>query len=448
MRKLFVLLLGLLWTICSVSAEFDLPVVEHTLSNGMKVISVERQDSPVVAFALYYRVGSVDEKPGKTGLAHFCEHMMFKSTTHLQGESFARLMATIGGGHSNANTSFDRTCYHQTVAPDRLEFVIRLEAERMANLSPTYEETMAELEVVKEELRLNYLDNPQGKMRFLLHQNAYDVHPYKTITIGKLEDVETFTYDDIMSFYRTYYVPNNAVAVVVGHFKTQELLNLMETHFGAIKRGRKVVRSFPVEPQQSAEKHFEIDSPVQRSMIWAGYHVPPASHPDSLPLNVLATVLARGKTSPFGRLAHGANPIAMYVTAWFRPLLEPGLFTIVGLTLPGVSTEVVMEKVDTIIDEIIQNGISDDQLQMACTQILAADVYQMQSCMGIAKYIGEYEMVSSWQDGIQLADNLAAITPERLREVAEKYLAPTNRTVGIALADNDANERNGDVLDD
>ena len=163
MRKLFVLLLGLLWTICSVSAEFDLPVVEHTLSNGMKVISVERQDSPVVAFALYYRVGSVDEKPGKTGLAHFCEHMMFKSTTHLQGESFARLMATIGGGHSNANTSFDRTCYHQTVAPDRLEFVIRLEAERMANLSPTHEETLAELEVVKEELRLNYLDNPQDR---------------------------------------------------------------------------------------------------------------------------------------------------------------------------------------------------------------------------------------------------------------------------------------------
>ncbi|MGB3975113.1 MAG: pitrilysin family protein [bacterium] len=434
--------------VCIVSAEFDLPVAEHILSNGMKVISVERMDSPVVAFALYYRVGSVDEKPGKTGLAHFCEHMMFKSTKHLQGESFARLMATIGGGHSNANTSFDRTCYHQTVAPDRLEFVIRLEAERMANLCPSPEETMSELEVVKEELRLNYLDNPQGRMRFLLHQSAFDVHPYKTITIGKLEDVETFTYDDIMNFYRTYYVPNNAVAVVVGHFKTQDLMDLMETHFGSIKRNRKVVRSFPEEPIQTNEQHFEIDMPVQRSMIWVGYHVPSASHPDSLPLNVLATVLARGKTSPFGRLAHGADPVAMYVAAWFRPQLEPGLFSIVGLTLPGISTDTVMEKIDEIIDDVIRNGVSEDQLKTARTQILADDIYQMQSCMGIAKHLGEYEMVSSWRDGINLADNLAAITPEKLRQVTEKYLAPANRTVGTARSENDAVGKKGDILDE
>nr|HPQ40014.1 insulinase family protein [bacterium] len=159
----------------AVRAGLNLPVSEHYLSNGMKVLSVEKPESPVVAFALYYRVGSVDETPGKTGMAHYCEHMMFKSTDHLEGESFARIMGTIGGGHSNANTSFDRTCYHETVSPDRLELVIRLEAERMAHLNPTRTEAASELDVVKEELRLNYLDNPTGRMRFELYQHAFDV---------------------------------------------------------------------------------------------------------------------------------------------------------------------------------------------------------------------------------------------------------------------------------
>jgi zinc protease len=428
-----------LWLACSASAEFAIPVTEHLLSNGMKVLAVERADSPVVAFALYYRVGSIDEKPGKTGIAHFCEHMLFKSTKNLQGEAFARLMATIGGGHSNANTSFDRTCYHQTVAPDRLEFVIRLEAERMANLCPSPEETLSELDVVKEELRMSSIDNPQGRMRFLLYRNAYDIHPYKTTTIGRLEDVETITRDDLMAFYRTYYIPNNAVAVVVGRFNTAELLSMMETHFGAIRPGPAIARSYPSEPPQTAEKQFELDMPVQRSMVWIGYHVPPAAHPDNLPIRLLAALLARGGSSPFGQLARGRDPVAMYASAWTRPSLDPGLFTIAGLTLPGISTDILIDRIDTVIADIIQNGVSDAQMQRARTQLLAADVYDMQSCMGIAMFLGEYEMVASWRDGLQLADNLATVTPDRVRDVAEKYLVTANRTIGIARAHNDKN---------
>lgn len=439
MKKTHCAISVLLWLACSASAKFAIPVTEHYLSNGMKVLAVERTDSPVVAFALYYRVGSIDEKPGKTGIAHFCEHMLFKSTKNLQGEAFARLMATIGGGHSNANTSFDRTCYHQTVAPDRLEFVIRLEAERMANLCPSPEETLSELEVVKEELRKSYVDNPQGRMRFLLHRNAYEIHPYKTLTIGRLEDVETITRDDLMAFYRAYYTPNNAVAVVAGHFKTADLLRLMETHFGAIRPGPALVRSYPSEPPQTAEKHFELEMPVQRSMVWIGYHVPPVTHPDNLPIRLLAAVLARGGSSPFGQIAQGRNPAAMSVSAWCRLSLDPGLFTIAGLTLPGVSPEILIDRIDSVIADIIQNGISEAQLLTARTQLLAADVYEMQSCMGIAMFLGEYEMVSSWQDGIQLSDTLAPVTPDRIRDVAEKYLVKDNRTIGVARAHNDLN---------
>lgn len=421
-----------------VRAELVLPVTEHTLSNGMSVLAVERPDAPVVAFALYYRVGSVDEKPGKTGLAHYCEHMMFKSTESLQGESFAKLMATIGGGHSNANTSFDRTMYHQTVSPDRLEFVIRLEAERMAHLNPTPEETAAELEVVKEELRLNYLDNPTGRMRFELHQHAYDVHPYKTITIGHLDDLASISRDDLLDFQNQYYVPANAVAVIVGRFEMAAMLDLMETHFGRLKPGSRAERRYSVEPEQVVERRFELDMPVRRSLLWMGYHTPSAAHPDSLPLQVLAAILGNGGSSPFGRLAQGPDSVAMYVSAWNRPMLEPGLFMISGMTLPGVIPEILENRIENILREIIEKGISPEQLEIARTQLIAEETYKMQSCMGIAECLGEAEMVTDWQDGIRLSQRLDAITCDTIRDVASRYLIPKNRTVGIARSAHDA----------
>lgn len=418
-------------------ATLNLPVTEHTLKNGMQILAVERPDSPVVAFAVYYRVGSVDEQPGKTGIAHYCEHMMFKSTRNLQGETFARLMATIGGGHSNANTSFDRTCYYETVSPDRLEFVIRLEAERMGHLCPTPEETAAELEVVKEELRLNYLDNPSGQMRFALYQHAYDVHPYKTITIGHLSDVASITRTDLLDFQRRYYAPNNAVVVVVGHFDTDNLLALMDTHFGTLKRGPQIDRRFLRETDQTAERRFELDDPVQRSLLWMGYHTPEASHPDSLSLEVLATILGQGASSPFGQLAQGDDPIAMYVASWNHQMLEPGLFTIVGMTLPGIRPENLEERIDAIIEHTINAGISETQLETARTQMLAENIYRMQSCMGIAQFLGEAEMVSDWRDAMDLADRLNSLTPETIQDVAIRYLVRENRTIGIARSVHD-----------
>ena len=156
-----------------------------------------------------------------------------------------------------------------------------------------------------------------------MYQHAYEVHPYKTITIGHLDDVASITRDDLMDFQRHYYVPENAFAVVVGQFNTPELIRLMETHFGCIEPGQAINRNYPVEPEQTEEKRFELDMPVQRSMLWIGYHAPAASHPDSLKLQVLATILARGGSSPFGLLSQGEDPVAMQrrhgaVPCWSR----------------------------------------------------------------------------------------------------------------------------------
>ncbi len=431
--KRFITLIAVLISLgpVCIGAGWDIPVREHILDNGMKVLTVCQPDAPVVSFALFYRVGSIDEQPGKTGIAHYCEHMMFKTTKNLPGESFARLLGAVGGGHSNANTSFDRTCYHETVPPDRLELVIRLEAERMANLQPSREEAAKELDVVLEELRLHYLDDPSGRLRFELYQHAFDVHPYKTITIGKKSDVESITYEDLMRFQKKYYIPNNAVAVIVGKFDPQELMNLMNRFFGSIPAGPEVLRNYPQEPIQTSERRFEINMPIAQPLYIAGYKMPAASDPDNLALQVLAKIISHGGSSPFGMLSQGENPVAMYAYAWCRAPLDPGLFIVGGVPLPGKSCAELEQRIDEIVQNIIQNGVDAEQLDIARTQILAQQVYRMQSSMAVAMILGEAEMVTSWKDALDVAGRLQALTPEKIQEVAAHYLIPEHRTTGI-----------------
>ncbi len=419
----------------------DLPVEEHFLSNGMKVITVERSETPVVSMALYYRVGSIDEKEGKTGIAHYCEHMMFKSTRHLSGEQYSRLMGASGGGHSNANTSSDRTCYHATIPPDRLELLIRLEAERMGYLEPTREEAARELEVVLEELRLNYIDDPGGKLRWELYNHAFEKHPYKTVTIGRLEDVESITYEDLMEFQRKYYAPANAFAVVVGNFEIERLLELMETFFGSLPSGQTSKRNYPLEPEQTKEKRFKIIMPVRSPYYLSGYKAPPASHPDNLALQALCSILSRGGSSPFGRLSQGEGPVAMYAYAWCRASLDPDLLLVGGRPLPGVSVEELEARMQKEIERIIREGVTEKELERARTQILAEDVYAMQSTMGIAFNLGEAEIVNTWKDALTLEERLNSLTIRDIQEVADRYLQTEKRTVGVVVpgqSENDA----------
>ena len=413
-----------------VSAMIDMNVTEHFLPNGMKILAVERHAVPVVTVDIYYRAGSIDEQPGKTGMAHYCEHMMFKSTKNLKSEAYARLMGAAGGGHTNANTYLDRTCYHATFPPDRLELVIRLEAERMANLQPTREEAEKELNVVLEELRLNYMDDPMGQLRMKMNDTAYHVHPYKTLTIGWYDDVFSFTYDDLMQFQRKFYVPNRAVAIVVGDFDTDKMLKLMEQFFSVIPSGPVYERTFPQEPLQTGERRFELKLPVQRRMFMAGYKAPEARHPDSLALEVLAVLLSRGGSSPLGQLAFGENAKAMYSYAYYRATLDPNLFTVFALPLPSVSLKSIESEIDSIISNIRENGVTEDQLQRARTQILSQRIYEMQSSLGIATALGEAEMVNTWQSALDVDDRLAALTPAMIHAAAVKYLVPEHCTVG------------------
>lgn len=411
--------------------DVKLPVKEHQLDNGLKILTVERHSVPVVSFALYYRVGSIDDPAGKKGMAHYCEHMMFKSTKNLEGESFSKLVGAVGGGHSNANTSMDRTCYHATIPPDRLELIIRLEAERMANLQPSREEAATELEVVKEELRQGYIDDPMGKFRQAFFADVFHVHPYGILTIGLIDDLNTITYDDLLSFYHTYYAPSNAVAIIVGDFETDEVIDLMERFFGTIPPGKRNPQIYPVEPEQTKENRIVLELPVQHSNYFAAFKAPNATHPDAVALELLTIALSRGGSSPLGLLSQGENPVAMYAGAYFRGSLEPYPLMISGAPLPGIAPEELEKRIDAELTTIATNGLTEEQFEKARAQLLAADVFEMQSSLGVATSLGEAEVVGSWRNVVDRADRLAELTREDVRRVAASYLRFDRRTAGI-----------------
>jgi zinc protease len=433
MKSVFASILLIGMGIGTFAVAMDLPVTEHVLSNGMKILAAERHSAPAVTLAIYYRAGSIDESPHQRGMAHYMEHMMFKSTKYLQSESFARLVGAVGGGDTNASTTSDRTEYHATAPPDRLELLIRLEAERMANLQPSRPEAASELEVVCEELRHNYIDNPEGRFRFEFFKHAYLNHPYGVPTIGTLEDLKSITYENMIDFYHRFYAPNRAVAVVAGDFKTSEMLHLMEQFFGVIPKGPDYQRTYPEDSGQTSERRFELKLPVRQASYMSGYKIPDASDPDIPALWVLSAVLSYGQSSPIGKLSKGDEPVAQYAYAYCQKLISSGLFVISGLPLPGMEVEKLEHRIDEIIQKIQTDGASEQDISRAKSIMLSREIYDMQSSLGIASKLGESEMTSSWKDAAQIETILEKVSLADVQRAAQKYLRVENRTVGILI---------------
>src|SRR5690349_20412799 len=208
---------------------------EFTLANGLRLIVKEDHRAPTVVHQVWYRAGSMDESPGTTGIAHVLEHMMFKGTRRVGPEEFSRLIAQAGG-RENAFTSTDYTVYHEQVQRDRLPFVMRLEADRMANLSIRPEEFAREIKVVMEERRLSTEDQPRALLDETLSATAFAAHPYKSPTIGWMQDLQNMTWKDAQAWYRSWYAPNNATLVVVGHVDTGQVVEWAKRYYGAIAR--------------------------------------------------------------------------------------------------------------------------------------------------------------------------------------------------------------------
>lgn len=412
----------------------ELEVFEATLDNGVKVLLLEEHKAPVITFHIWYRVGSRNEKPGRTGLAHLMEHMMFKGTTKVGSQRFSQRVRR-NGGQDNAFTSQDYTGYFVTIAADRVGLPLELEPDRMVNLLLDPDEVKRERSVVMEERRLRTEDDPTRSLWEEIEAAAFKAHPYGNPIIGWMEDIRQLNRRDLHTFYKRYYVPNNAVVVVVGDFKREELLPRIKEAFGSIPRGPEPPPVRSKEPPQKGERRVVLRRPdAQLPSVTATYHVPNLTDPDSYALEVLEVILSGGRSARLHRSLVYEKQLALSAGAYYaRVSADPELFTLYCSPLPGKMVQETEQALYAEIDLLKTDLVSPRELQKAKNQIEASFIFSQDSVFRLAQQLASYEIVAGWQYWKAYLPGIRAVTRDDIRRVARKYLRSENRTVGIMI---------------
>ncbi|HXV81869.1 MAG TPA: pitrilysin family protein [Candidatus Binatia bacterium] len=408
-------------------------VQEFILDNGLKVLMLEDHKSPVVTFQVWYRVGSRNEKDGKSGLSHFLEHMLFKGTPETKPEEYSRIIAK-NGGQSNAFTSSDVTVYFATMSRDKIGIEIDLEADRMVNalLGETY--FGPEKKVIQEERRLRTEDNPVSALGEATSAVAFTVHPYRRPVIGWMQDIENLTRQDLLDYYKLYYIPSNAFIVMAGDFSTEEMLPKIKAAFGKLPRGTEPPKVKAEELPQRGQRRVIVKKEAELPVVLMYYHTPNIKSPDSYALDVLSVVLAGGRTS---RLYHDLvyqKRLARSVDADYHGLsIDPSVFSVDAQLMPGKEPEEVEREIDRLLEQVKSELISDRELQKAKNQIESAFVFSQDSIFGQAMKVGYYEAVGDWRLMDDYLDGIRKVTREDVQRVAREYLDRDRRTVGVLI---------------
>lgn len=412
-------------------------VTSFMLDNGMEVVVLEDHRAPVVVHMVWYRVGAADEPPGKSGIAHFLEHLMFKSTETLESGEFSRVVAE-NGGTDNAFTSYDYTAYFQRVAADRLELMMEMEADRMLNLRLTPEEVDTERQVILEE-RNQRTENEPGAL-FGEQRNAaqYMNHPYGIPIIGWRHEMEGLTLEDAKAFYREHYAPNNAILIVAGDVEPEEVRALAERHYGVLPANPGLrPRARPSEPPQRAERRLTFaDARVAQPYVIRTYLAPERDAGDqreAAALLLLAEVLGgSGQTSVLARKLQFDTQAAVYTSAFYSGTsLDDTTFGLVIVPSEGVSLGDAEAALDAAVAEFLDEGIDDDQLERIRTQIRAALIYEEDDIQSLARSYG-----MALTSGLTIADIdgwpeiLKSVTEEEILEAAARVFDRTNAVTG------------------
>jgi len=408
-------------------------VQESVLDNGLKVLLLEDHKSPAVTFQVWYRVGARNEKDGKSGLAHFLEHMMFKGTPSTGPEEYSRIIAK-NGGQSNAFTSSDVTVYFATMSREKIGIELELEADRMANalLGEKYFEP--EKKVIQEERRLRTDDNPASALGEVTSAIAYMIHPYRRPVVGWMEDIQHLVRQDLVDFYKLYYAPNNAFIVLVGDFSAEEMLPKIKAAFGKIPRGPEPPRVDIEEPEQRGERRLVYKKEAELPLVLSFYHAPNLKSPDSFALDLLTVVLAGGKSSRlYHELVYQKRLVRGIDADYSGISVDPAGLSIYAQLLPGIEAATVEREIERGLEEVKAELISERELQKAKNQVEAAFVFAQDSIFGQAMKIGYYEAVGGWRQMDDYLPGIRKVTREDVRRVARLYLDPDRRTVGTLI---------------
>ena len=328
-----------------------------TLPNGLQVVYLEDHSTPITHLAIWYHVGSKDEKPGRTGFAHLFEHLMFKGSKNVRPDQHPSLITSVGG-QSNAFTDEDATVYWETVPAQYLPLVLWMEADRMASLDVSDEKFKTEREVVKEERRMRYENQPYGRLPEIIFDKAFTTHPYKHQTIGTMADLEAASIEDVRAFHGTYYVPNNATVALVGDFDTQQAKALVEQYLGLVPKGKPVPRDIAVEPPHKAEERYTVTEPWPLPAVVVSYHITFDGNPDSYPLHILAKILSDGDSSRIYRALVYDKQLALAAFGEAKLIEHPNLFYAVAIAQPGHKPEEVQKALLDEVDRVKTDGVT------------------------------------------------------------------------------------------
>ena len=408
-------------------------VVTATLDNGLRVLLLEDSRSPIVTFQVWYRVGSRNEHRGATGIAHFLEHLMFKGTPSHGPKQFARLVEE-NGGQDNAFTSQDVTSYYVDIAADKLDLVIDLEADRMQNLLLDPKEINSERQVVIEERRTRTEDDPGGFLGEEVGSIAFKSHPYGAPIIGWMEDIKRITPDEIRAFYKTYYVPNNAIVVAAGALRAEDALEKIKRRFGRIPRGKVPPPVLAVEPPPIGERRVLVKKQAELPIVYMAWHVPNHRSDDSVALEVLSTILSGGRASRLYRdlvyqrqLALEAGGDNSYFSA------DPSLFWFWATPMPGQTPEKLETELTAHMERLKKEPVTDEELARAKNQIEAAFVYQEDSIHQRASLMARFELIGGYATKDAFLAKVRAVTADDLMRVARTWFDPDKKSVGVLL---------------
>ena len=431
-----VLIVGLVFApVAPVGAQSDAnaAVLAVTLDNGLRVLLLEDHRSPIVSFQVWYRVGSRNEQRGHTGLAHFLEHLMFKGTAKYGPRQFAQLVEQ-NGGRDNAFTSQDVTSYYVDIAADRVDLVVDLESDRMHNLLLDPKAIDAERQVVIEERRTRTEDDPSGFLSEEVEALAFRAHPYGQPVIGWMEDLDRITPEEIRAFYKTYYVPNNALVVVAGDFKAPALLEKIQEHFGTIPRGATPPPMTAVEPVQNGERRLVVRKEAQLPIVYLAYPAPNQKSNDAPALDMLSTILAGGRSSRLYKSLVYERQLALDAGgdySWFS--FDPSLFWFWATAMPGQTPETLEKELLAEMAKLEKDPVSDVELQRALNQIEAAFVFQDDSVHRRASLLARFELIGGYAQKDAYLQSMRAVTAADVQRVARTYFLAQHKNAGVLL---------------
>lgn len=438
-------LVGAVLLVAAIPAEAAVYEPEtFTLSNGMQVVVVNNPRAPVVSHMVWYKVGAADEQPGKSGIAHYLEHLMFKGTSKLKPGEFSRTIAR-NGGRDNAFTSYDYTAYFENIARDRLELVMGMEADRMTGLKLTDEITLPERAVIQEERRQRTENDPSSRLYEQLNSLLFVHHPYGTPIIGWMHEVQALTTQDALDFYKRHYAPNNAVLVVAGDITAKELKPLAEKTYGKLKPVKDLPPRVRVtEPPTEGARRISLTDAQVRQPSWMrlwkapSYSEGEAQH--AYALQVLENIMSGGATSRLYKALVVDQRVAAGASLWYQPTaLNLGTLGLSATPAPGKEVAAVETAMEAEIARLLKDGVTADEVARAKVRLKRDAIFARDSLQGPAYAFGlalttgqSVADVEAWPERIE------AVTVEQVNAAARAVLSADNHVTGILLPDPDA----------